>query len=87
MVYQSQKHGRSTLDWHYDNFKPVGVKQFPAWQSFTFTTTATQRKQSVQLTLDMEEVTTKANWDAKTTVSPKYKKVETQDVLGKIMNL
>jgi len=35
----------------------------------------------------MEEVTTKANWDAKTTVSPKYKKVETQDVLGKIMNL
>lgn len=87
VVYQSQKHGRSTLDWHYDNFKPVGVKQFPAWQSFTFTTTATQRKQSVQLTLDMEEVTTKANWDAKTTVSPKYKKVETQDVLGKIMNL
>ena len=87
VVYQSQKHGRSTLDWHYDNFKPVGVKQFPAWQSFTFTTTATQRKQSVQLTLDMEEVTTKANWDAKTTVSSKYKKVETQDVLGKIMNL
>lgn len=87
VAYQSQKHGRSTLDWRYDNFKPIGVKQFPAWQSFTFTTTATQRKQSVQLTLDMEELTTKSNWDAKTTISPKYKKVETQDVLGKIMNL
>jgi hypothetical protein len=37
------------------------------------------------VTLDMDEVTTKDNWDANSTVSSKYKKIETNDILGKIM--
>lgn len=85
--YRSQQHGNSTLNWLYSNFMTVGVKRFPAKQSFTFTTTATRQKQTVQVTLDMDEVTTKDNWEVNSTVSSKYKKIETKDILAKIMTL
>ena len=85
--YRSQQHGNSTLTWLYSNFMTVGVKSFPAKQSFTFTTTATRQKQTVQVTLDMDEVTTKDNWEVNSTVSSKYKKIETKDILAKIMTL
>ena len=85
VAYRSQQHGNSTLIWDYSNFMNVGVKRFPAKQSFTFTTTATRQKKTVRVTLDMDEVTTKDNWDANSTVSSKYKKIETNDILGKIM--
>jgi hypothetical protein len=60
---------------------------FPAKQNFKFTTTATKQKQAAEVTLDMDEVTTKDNWDVNTTISNKYKKVEAADILGKIMSL
>ena len=85
--YRSQQHGNSTLTWLYSNFMTVGVKSFPAKQSFTFTTTATRQKQTVQVTLDMDEVTTKDNWEVNSTVSSKYKKIGTKDILAKIMTL
>lgn len=85
--YRSQQHGNSTLTWLYSNFMTVGVKSFPAKQSFTFTTTATRQKQTVQVILDMDEVTTKDNWEVNSTVSSKYKKIETKDILAKIMTL
>ena len=85
--YRSQQHGNSTLTWLYSNFMTVGVKSFPAKQSFTFTTTATRQNQTVQVPLDMDEVTTKDNWEVNSTVSSKYKKIETKDILAKIMTL
>jgi len=87
VAYRSLQHGMSTLNWKYSNFTNVGVKMFPAKQNFKFTTTATKQKQTAEVTLDMEEVTTKDNWDVNTTISNKYKKIEAADILGKIMSL
>ena len=87
VAYKSLQHGMSTLNWKYSNFTNVGVKMFPAKQNFKFTTTATKQKQAAEVTLDMEEVTTKDNWDVNTTISNKYKKIEAADILGKIMSL
>lgn len=87
VVYQSKTHGTSTLDWQYDNFKSVGVKMFPALQVFKFTTTATSKKRVAQVTLDMDKVTTDGNWEATSTVSPKYKKMEAEDILGKLLKM
>ena len=67
--------------WNYGDFKNVGVKLFPATQSFTFTTTATAKKQTATISLELDDIATKSNWDEKTVVSGKYKKVETNDVL------
>lgn len=83
--YSSQNHGASTLNWAYDDFMVVGVKQFPATQKFTFTTTATQKKQTAEVTIRMNEVTTKDNWDPTTNISDRYKQIAPQDILSKIM--
>ena len=84
--YHSAQHGNSTLTWLYENFMNVGMKRFPAKQTFTFSTTATRQKRTVQVTIDMDEVTTKDGWETNSTVSSKYKKIETKDILAKIMS-
>lgn len=84
--YHSAQHGNSTLTWLYENFMNVGVKRFPAKQTFTFSTTAARQKRTVQVTIDMDEVTTKDGWETNSTVSSKYKKIETKDILAKIMS-
>lgn len=83
--YKSSSHGTSTLDWLYSGFTAVGVKQFPASQTFTFTTTATQKRRSVSLTVKMSGVKTSSDWDAATEVSPKYKRIDTADILNKLL--
>lgn len=85
--YASASHGTSSLNWQYDQFKAVGGKLFPAWQSFQFTTNATKNKKQATITLDMEDITTDSKWEARTTVSSKYKKVESDDILSKLTNL
>jgi hypothetical protein len=87
VTYNSAAHGASALRWNYDDFKSVGVKMFPAKQSFNFTTTATKQKQTVDVTIEMNDVKTDSDWDTKTSVSDKYKKVEAQDVFGKLLNM
>ena len=39
----------------------------------------------MKVDIDMDEVKDKSDWDAKTVVSNKYKKVEATDILGKLM--
>lgn len=85
--YQSATHGTSSLNWTYNNFTSVGVKSFPALQSFTFATSATKTKQEATVTIKMSEVKTDSKWDTTTTISSKYKKVDAEDILKKLTNL
>lgn len=83
--YASAKNGASSLLWMYSDFKPLGTKQFPAHQDFQFSTTSSKQLKTVKVTIDMEDVKDKSDWDVKTTLSSKYKKVEATDVLGKLL--
>ena len=85
--YKSNSHGSSDLTWDYDEFTPVGVKQFPANQKFKFTTTSTGKQKTIEVNIKMKSVKTTEKWDAKTTVSEKYKKVEPTDVLGRLLGM
>jgi hypothetical protein len=87
VTYTSENHGKSTLDWLYSDFRSVGVKFFPATQKFTFVTTASNKRQQASVTLELNEVGTDSKWDEQTTVSPKYKEVKAENVLGKIINM
>ena len=60
---------------------------FPAKQSFRFTTTATKQRHTVQVAIEMNDVKTDSNWESRSKVSEKYKRVEAQDLLGKILNM
>lgn len=85
ILYRSQAHGESTLNWKYSSFKAVGVKQFPAQQVFKFSTTASNKVPPVQVSIRMNDVKTSSNWDALTEVSPKYKQINATDVLQKLL--
>lgn len=85
--YSSANHGKSELKWNYADFTAVGQKMFPAHQDFQFSTTATKKMRDVKITIDMSGVKDKDNWEPQTTVSKKYKKVNPNDVLGKLMSM
>lgn len=84
--YSSKAHGKSTLTWNYKNFTSVGAKMFPAYQQFSFNTTATGKKQQVTVTLNLKDINTDSKWDATTQVSDKYKRIEASDVLSELLN-
>jgi hypothetical protein len=85
--YQSATHGMSQLVWKYANFKPVGVKYFPAWQQFSFTTSAVQSRKNATVTLDMDKLTTDSDWETLTTVSDRYKQVDAREALDKLLKM
>ncbi len=87
VTYLSSAHGTSNLSWTYADFKNVGVKTFPASQSFTFTTNVGGKTQNATVSLRLSSVRTDADWQALTTPSAKYKKVEASDVFDKILNM
>lgn len=77
----------SVLNWTYKDFKNVGVKQFPASQSFNLQAVVNKKVQSAEVNLVMNEVTTKSDWEAQTVVSDKYKNVPPTELFGKILNM
>ena len=83
--YASAKSGASSLLWMYSDFKPLGVGQFPCRQDFQFSTSATKQLKTVKVTLDLDGIKENDDWEVKTTVSSKYKKVAAADILGKLM--
>jgi hypothetical protein len=85
VTYKSKAHGTSSLNWTYEDFKNVGVKKFPAHQTFSFTTNATGKKQDATLEFEIDKISTNSNWEDRTTVSPKYKKVATESILDKLI--
>lgn len=87
VTYQSENHGKSALNWTYADFKSVGVKFFPASQTFRFTTSAGQKQQQATVNISMDRVTTDSNWDSQTAVSGKYKQMEAKDALEKILKM
>lgn len=87
ITYSSGSEGTSTLNWKYGDFKKVGQKRFPATQSFTFTTTALDKKQSATVTIKMSNVKTDDKWDAQTSISSKYKKIEATDLFTKLLQM
>lgn len=87
VVYSHAAHGTSKLNWQYSNFKSVGVKNFPATQTFSMSSSAVKGGAALQVTLKMNEVKTDDNWETHTIPSDKYKKVEAEDVFSKILSL
>lgn len=85
--YSSKQHGVSKFDWKYEDFKALGSKKFPYNHLFTLSTEASGKKKTINVGIKMNKITTDSNWEARTTVSAKYKKVTVEDVINKIMNL
>ena len=86
-TYLSDTHGKSQLTWQYADFKPLGVKQFPASQTFSFSTNATKQPRTVTVAIGLDDISTDSKWDSHSSVSEKYRKVDAKEALGKILKL
>lgn len=84
ITYRKGTAQESSMTFQYDNFVSVGTKKFPAKEVLTFNSNAAGTGK-MQLEIEMDKITTDANWDATTTVSSRYTKVTIQEVLGKLM--
>lgn len=84
ITYRKGTAQESTMTFQYGNFVNVGSKKFPAKEVLTFNSNAAGTGK-MQLEIEMDKITTDANWEATTTVSSRYTKVTVQEVLGKLI--
>lgn len=85
VTYESANKGNSTLTWEYSDFRPLGAKVFPASEVFTLSSPSVRKVRSLTVELRLDGFKTKDNWDAGTTLSSKYKQVDIEQVIGKIL--
>ena len=78
--------GVSKLLWSYGDFKTLGLKQFPASQSFSFITKVAGKQQQAVVSFSLSKLGTQSDWETKTTLSSKYRQVEASDVFDKLLN-
>ena len=87
VLYKSQQYGTSSLTWNYANFKTLSGKSFPLTQQFAVQANMGGKTQSAQLSIKMSSLKTTADWDIETKLSSKYKKIEAQDILKKLLSI
>ena len=87
-TYSSQSHGKSSLNWDYDDFRPFGGSQFPARHDMKITAgQSSGNSKVINVTVKMKNLKTDSGWDTVTKVPSKYKPVQLTDVINQIMKL
>ncbi|MBO4850234.1 MAG: DUF4292 domain-containing protein [Prevotella sp.] len=82
-TYSSTQHGKSQLGWDYSDFKTFGGKPFPAQHAITISTT----KKTLNVNITLKSMKADDDWDTSTKVSGKYKPVQLDEVINKILNI
>lgn len=87
VLYSSGQHGDTRVSCNYSNFKPLGVKQFPATLEMSVRTAATRKARDAKVRIQMRGLGTDSDWEPRTTVSGKYKQVDANVLLKTLMSL
>ena len=87
VTYQSRQYGKTTVDCTYDGFKVLNGRQFPTVITLSMQTDALKRAKKMTLKLSLGSFDTSSDWDAKTTIGGKYKKVDAQDLMNKLLSM
>ncbi len=80
-VRYGSAHGTSTLEWLYEDFAAVGVKQFPQTQQITINTHAAGKAGDAMLRIEMDNISTNSGWQSTSDVSSKYIRVDAKEIL------
>ncbi len=86
ITYNSASYGTSMLSWLYSDFAAVDKKKFPRCQDFSFTTVIDGTSRRCEIKIDMSEIKTSSDWEAETAISSKYKKVNVETALSKLLD-
>ena len=83
IMYRDAANGNTQLNWDYREFKDLGSKLFPSDMNVTLTTP----KKEVKLGIRLNSLNNDGDWDLRTRVSSKYREVEVDEILHRIMSL
>lgn len=81
--YSDNATGRIGVDWSYSSFKKMGEKQFPTSNKITVATP----KKPVSIDLQLTNPNNDSDWETRTEVGSKYKKVSLDDILRRLSSL
>ena len=83
MMYKDKFSGTSQLNWDYQEFTPVGNKQFPKKSVITLSTP----EKEVKLGMTLNYIDHQSDWETRTEVSNKYREVTVDEILRRFMSL
>lgn len=87
ITYNSKEHGKSSLNWKYSDFRAFGSKKFPYQETFDISSNATGKNKKIQVSIELNKITTDSDWETRTNVSSKYQQVDVESLLKQLMNL
>lgn len=87
LTYESQTRGKSEMTCNYSDFVSLGKKKFPSTIVFTMHTKATGKERNATMTMKLNSVSNDAKWDATTSLSGKYEKIESSSLFDKILKM
>lgn len=81
ITYSSKANGTTRLVCAYGAFKPLQSKQFPTEITMNMSSDAVKQGRTVTVSLDLDTPDTQTNWETRSEVSSKYRKVTVQEVM------
>lgn len=87
VTYDGKTSGKTTVTCDYADFKPVGTKLFPTDITLKLKSGAVKNADKMSVNISINNPGTSSDWDTFTTVSDKYRQVDVQDVLKRLMKL
>ncbi len=81
--YRDSRHGNTDLDWEYGDFKEVRSKLFPSDMQVKLSTP----KKQIRLGMKLSSFNNDSDWETRTRVSSRYKKVDVDEILRRVMAL
>lgn len=87
ITYNSKTEGSTTVKCTYGTFKPLGAKKFPTDITLMLNSSSVKKANGASVNISMSGMDTSSDWESRTSVSDKYKKVEAQDVINRILKL
>ena len=83
IMYRDAANGNTQLNWDYRDFKDLGSKLFPSDMNVTLTTP----KKEVKLGIRLNSLNNDDDWELRTRVSSKYREVDVDEILHRIMTM
>ena len=87
VTYDGKTSGKTTVTCDYGKFKPLGTKLFPTDITLKLKTGAVKNADKMSVNISINNLDTSDDWDTFTTVSGKYKQVDVQDVVKRLMKM
>ena len=83
IAYRDTFNGNTQLNWEYEDFTKLGQKTFPSNMKVTLTTP----EKEIKLGIHLNYLGNDSEWETRTKVSDKYRKVDVEQILKRFMAL